>query len=58
MLAANCGIHIKESGAFGNGASATPGSGTLIARALIDFDNSVTPVDLYVVWTFTFTSSD
>ena len=39
--AASCTFYIREVGAFGGAAaSATPGSGTLFNRALLDYDNS------------------
>jgi len=38
--AASCTYYIREVGSFGGAASATPGSGTLFNRALLDYDNS------------------
>jgi hypothetical protein len=42
----DCSCHIQEVGVFGGAASATPGSGTLMSRALLDYDNSGGTYDL------------
>ncbi len=50
----DCGIAIKEVGLFGNSpgleASGAADSGALFARALLNYDNSVSPRNLMVGW--------
>ncbi len=48
--ASDCGFAIKEAGLFGYTASVTPGSGLMFARALLNYDNSVSPRNLMVGW--------
>jgi hypothetical protein len=45
-ISENCTLHIKEVGIFGGNASATPDSGTLLSRALLEYDNSAGIYDL------------
>lgn len=56
FLASECGIHIYETGLFGRStATSTPDSGSMFARALLDYDNSGTPRNLMVAWDVTIT---
>jgi hypothetical protein len=53
FLAADSTYHIKEIGIFASDSDGTADSGTMFARALIDYDNSGAPVDLIVTWVIT-----
>lgn len=56
FLAAICSINIHELGLFGNGATYTLNSGTLISHASATYDNSITPQDLVITWALTLTA--
>ncbi len=53
FLASESTIYIKEVGLFGNAATATTDSGTLYARAVVDYDNSGSPQDVVISATIT-----
>lgn len=49
FLASECSVHVTEGGVFGGvSASLTANSGLLLARFLLDFDNTVTQYDLTI----------
>ena len=51
FVAADCGIHIKETGLFGHTtATGTANSGVMFSRALLDYDNSSSPRNLMIAW--------
>ena len=56
--ATTCSINVQELGVFGNGATATSGSGTLFAHVLSSYSNTTSPVDLVVSWSISFSSAD
>lgn len=54
FAAADVTANIQEVGLFGGtGATGTAGTGTMLARALISFDNTAGTKDITVVWSVT-----
>ena len=51
FVAADCGVHIKETALFGHTtATGTANSGLMFSRALLDYDNSSSPRNLMIAW--------
>ena len=57
FTADTCSIYIKEVALFGHTATHVPGTGLMFARALLDYDNSVSPRNLMVGWEIPITAA-
>jgi hypothetical protein len=58
FAAASCSVVINEMGIFGNGATGAANSGTMFARVLALYDNSLLAQDLIVTWSIALTALD
>jgi hypothetical protein len=54
LTASLCPVNIQELGLFGGAASLTLNSGTIFSHALLSYNNSLTPQDLIVTWTISY----